>query len=322
VSRKRAKQLEVGTRGGRALAVVPFAVALLVGALVMPRTAPPDGVPLPQVNVKEIARAAAVDHELADRARQTLLPGEVRALGSAIRDFNVLEAKGAEDVAIAAARTALDTSFGLALSKSLESILQLRALQLEQFLVEVRRFEATGQESDELKALGGSFVRRMRLAGWCDDKNRVVLDDTQRRAAFKATWNGLLNLDKAAATRLAPDETRALYTLYLQHPHASEAARAEAELSRKQAQGERACADILRRERDSVDEWRLEKIKRLAEIDPSYPSGYAIGVVQFHRAQYPAATEAFRTWLVQHPSGPYALRARNYLKASIEAAAF
>jgi hypothetical protein len=314
--------LEAGTKGGRALVLVPVLVAGLVGALVMPRSAVPEAVPLPMVDGAEIKRIVAQDRELAARARLEALPGEVRTLGSAIRDFNLLEARGGDDVEVAAARRALDDATLLALSKGLAFVVQLRALQLDGFLSAVKDFEGSGTESEELKALGGSFIRRMRFAGWCDESNHVLLDDTQRRAAFKATWSGLINLESRPELRLAHDETRALYALYIQHPHAPEAMRVQLETARKSARDARACAEIAQRETNAIEEWRLEKVRKLGQLDPTYPTAYAIGVVHFRRAQYPAATEAFRTWLQQHPSGPYALRARNYLKASIEAAAY
>jgi hypothetical protein len=301
---------------------VPLLVAGLVGTLVMPRAAQPEAVPLPTIDGRELARIAASDTELARGARKDPLPGEVRALGSAVREFNVREARSADDVEMNEARRALDEATVLALTKGAAQLVALRAVQLDGFLVEVRRYEQTGVETDELKALGGSFLRRMRYAGWLDDNNRIVLDEWQRRAAFKATWSALISQESRAELRLSSDETRALYVLYLEHPHAPEAFRAQDEAARKTAKDARTCADIAQRETNAVEEWRLDKVRKLGQLDPSYPTAYAVGVVQFRRAHYPAAAEAFRTWLEQHPSGPYGLRARNYLKASIEAAAF
>src|SRR5262249_54842532 len=270
--------LEAGTKGGRALVLVPVLVAGLVGALVMPRSALPEAVPLPMVDGAEIKRIVARDRELAGRARRAPLSGEARSLGSAIRAFNVLEARGADDVEIAAARRALDELTLLALSKGIDGVAQLRALQLDGFLSAVKDFEATGVETEELKALGGSFIRRMRFAGWCDDTNHVVLDDAQRRAAFKATWSGLINMESRPELRLEHDETRALYALYIAHPHAPEALRAQIEAARKNASDARACADVAQRETSAIEDWRLEKVRKLGQLDPTYPTAYALGV--------------------------------------------
>jgi hypothetical protein len=319
---KRSKVLETGTAGGRALLLVPLLVATVMGALVMPRSGVPDGVPLPLIDGRALAGVVAHDAELAARARRETLPSEVRALGSAIREFNLREARGAEEAALSDARHGLDEATALALTKGVDALVELRALQLDEFLAEVSRFEDTGKESDELQALGGSFVRRMRSAGWCDEHNQLALDPSQRRAAFKATWAALINQDARPELHLTLDEMRALYTLYIQHPHAPEALRAQLEASRKETKDPHVCAELALRESNAVEEWRIEKLRKLGQLDPSYPTAYALGIAQFRRAQYPAAAEAFRTWLQQHPSGPYALRARNYLKTSIEAAAF
>ncbi len=316
------RQIVASGTGGRALALIPVIVALLIGALMMPRSAAPEAIPVPMVDVREIARIERRDHELAEHARREQLPGEVRALGSAIRDFNTRQAQDADELALTEARTVLNKVRGPALAVGIDKLLELRALQAETFLEEVRRFEATGKESEELQALGGAFVRRMRSTGWCDANNTIVLDETQRRIAFKATWNAMVGLE--AQPELSPtlDETRALYTLYIQHPHAPEPVRAQLASARRNAPDERTCNEIAGREAAAAEGWRLEKIRKLGPIDSSYPLAYALGVANFRRGQYPAAAESFRTWLNQHPNGPWSLRARNYLKASVEAAAY
>ena len=162
----------------------------------------------------------------------------------------------------------------------------------------------------------------MRLAGWCDAKNKLVLDEAQRRVAFKATWNATLGFDGLPELQLTLDESRVLYTLFLQHPHAPEPIREQLESAREVATDAKTCAELAAREAAAIEGWRLDKVKKLGALDATYPTQYAVGVVQFRRQQFPAAAEAFRTWLSVHPDGPWALRARNYLKASVEAAAF
>jgi hypothetical protein len=313
-----------GSVGGRSLALVPLLVALLGGALMIPRSAEPTAaaIPVPFTNRHALAAIAARDRALADAARHEPLPGDVRALGSTVRDFNALQAKDSDAVSLGNARAALDRAIAPALLAGVEHVVALRAVQAEVFLEEVRRFEATGQESEELAAVGGPFARRMRLAGWCDEKNRVVLDEDQRRAAFKAAWTALTSLDRVPELAPTVDETRALYTLYIEHPHAPEAVREELASARKHAADASACRALDARERLVTEEWRLEKLKKLGAHDPAYPMWFAVGVAQYRRGQFPAAAEAFRTWTREHPTGPYALVARNYLKASIEAAAF
>jgi hypothetical protein len=319
---KRAATVITTSNGGRALALIPLTVAILLGALMMPRGAVPEAIPVPIADSRVLEKIAEHDRELADRAEQDPLPAEVRALGSAIRQFNTLQAKDSDAPALAEARRALDNAIAPALAMGGDKLALLRAAQVEVFLQEARAFEATGAESDELYAVGGPFVRRIRLVGWCTETNVIVLNETERRVAFKSTWNALLNLDAHPDLKISLDEMRALYTLYIQHPHAPEDVREQFELSRKSGVDERACREFAAREEAAIEGWRLDKIKKLGALDPAYPLAYAIGIAQFRRGQYGPAGEAFRAWTMQHPDGPYALRARNYLKTSLELSEF
>src|SRR5580704_16563011 len=76
------------------LAFIPMGVGLFLAMLLLPRRALPDDVPVPIADARELGRAAAVDRDLAALARREPLPGTVRALGSAIRAYHVLEARG------------------------------------------------------------------------------------------------------------------------------------------------------------------------------------------------------------------------------------
>ncbi len=307
-----------GGGGGRALALIPVLVAVLAFALMIPRAAGPEAIPLPLVDGRVIARAADGDRTLAAKAQSEPLSGVVRALGSAIRDFNTKQAEDADELALTAQRAALDAALPAAIADGVDKIVALRAVQVEGFLAEVRRFEQTGKESEELRALGGGFIRRLRFSGWCDAKNRVLLDETERRVAFKAAWNGVVRLDGHPSLALSLDEIRVLYTLYLRLPHAAESVRDQIASSRRANPDEKTCAELAMRERFATETWRLEKIKKLSLVDPTYPAQYAIGVAEFRRGHFAASSAAFRTWIEIHPDGPWSLRARNHLKAAIE----
>jgi TolA-binding protein len=54
-------------------------------------------------------------------------------------------------------------------------------------------------------------------------------------------------------------------------------------------------------------------------LDPTYPAAYALGIAHFRRGAYPASAQAFRDWVDAHPEGPYALRAKNFLRAALAA---
>src|SRR5690242_17806427 len=73
-----------GSSDGRALALVPVVVAIVMLCLSMKHAAPPADVPLPVVDARALAVTESADDALADRAAHEGLPQEERALGSAI----------------------------------------------------------------------------------------------------------------------------------------------------------------------------------------------------------------------------------------------
>src|SRR5260370_9858567 len=89
------------------LAIVPIGVAIAFGVLLLPRRATPDLVPLPVADSRGLATAFEADESLAARARRDPLPGPVRALGSALRDFPSLETRQADARHLCAARQAI-----------------------------------------------------------------------------------------------------------------------------------------------------------------------------------------------------------------------
>lgn len=285
----------------------------------LPRAVPPDSVPLPAIDERELHRVERTDRARVQNALETPLSREVRALGSAIREFNLVEARGGDYGRVHGARGGVDEAFAAArASVGDEAIRKLRAVQLEGFLAEVRRYERTGDESEELLALGGPFVSRMRAAGWVRDK-KVLLREDERRVAYKLAWNAVVAGAARRELALTLDEQRVLYTLYLRLPHAPEAVLRNLELARRGATNGKACGAIEASERAAVETWRLDKVKKLAQLDPTYPAAYARGVLLFRRGNYGAAAEAFREWVVQHPNGPLSVRAANFLRASVAA---
>lgn len=303
------------------LALVPVGVALVLGVLLVPRSAEPEGVPLPLPDAASLARTVAEDHALAEKARREPLSGAVRALGSAIRAFHTLEAHDAEARQLYEARAAVDEQLALAVAlpgQRSEPLLELRALQLESFLDEVHHFDATGEQTEELAALAGGFVRSMTLEGWVQG-HQVLADDAALRALFKNMWNGFLGPEAHAEFAPTLDEQRALYAFYLSHPHPSRSMRDAIEAARRGARNAKDCDALKQAERAAIESWRLEHIERLRAIDPSYPADYARGVASYGRGDYVGSANAFRAWLMQHPEGPLSLRAKNYLRAAVAA---
>ncbi|HZU83767.1 MAG TPA: hypothetical protein VE987_12655 [Polyangiaceae bacterium] len=301
------------------LALVPGGVALVLGLLLAPRRPAPEGVPLPVADAVAVARVTSVDHALAESARTRPLSGAVRALGSALRDFHAREARDADARELGEARRSVDVALIDALHEGVEPLRALRALQLEAFIDEVTRFDRTGEETAELQALAGGFVRSMRAEGWCDE-HTIAPDTAVLRVMFKEMWQRFLGLDDREALDPTLDEQRLLYAFYLSHPHPSKAAREAIASARRAAHDAKACAAVEQAERAAAEAWRLDRIARLAVLDPSYPADYARGVASFRRGDYRASARAFRAWIDGHPEGPLALRAQNYARAAADAA--
>jgi hypothetical protein len=305
-------------RDGVGLAVVPVAVALVFGFLLAPRRSQPDAIPLPLANPREMARVEHADHELAERGRREPLAGPVRALGSAIRQFHRLEARDSDARTLGEARRAVDSALIDAIPGGSEGLLELRAIELEGFLDEVHRFERTGEQSDELYSLAGGFVRSMTSEGWCDGHS-LAPTLPALRVMFKQMWNSFLGLESRRELEPTLDEQRVLYAFYLSRPHPSRGSRDAIAAARRGARDATACRAAAEAERAALESWRLERITRLAAIDPVYPADYARGVASFRRGDYGAAANAFRSWLSAHADGPLALRAQNYLRAAVDA---
>ncbi|MCL2724251.1 MAG: hypothetical protein FWD69_07420 [Polyangiaceae bacterium] len=304
----------------RWLALIPVGAAVIMGALMLPRAAAPSSIPLPDVDERTLGRTVRDDRARAARAIETRLPGDVLAMGSAIRAFNALQLTHATEDDIMTARRAIDDARAKLATRedAVEDLLSLRALQLASFLAEVERFEAAGVVSRDLEELGGGFIDRMRDAGWVE-RARVVLTPSERRSAFKVVWNAIAGVDQVPAFALTLDEHRALYTLYIAHPHPTSAQRMALDARRRaattEAARERADEDFAR----ATELWRIDKIRLLGKIDAAYPTAYALGVAYFRAGRFDLSIEQFRAWITAHPDGPFTLRARNHLKAAVSA---
>lgn len=300
-----------------ALALVPLGVALTLAPLMLPRATAPVDVPLPAPDLRTVERTEAVDRERARHAASERLSDDARLLGQAVRDFNLASAHDDPSADFGKARRTIDAALATLMQgpDGTAQGLGLRAYQLERFLEAVRAFEQSGQSSAELDELGGSFVRRMRLAGWCQD-HTCRLPEHVRRVAFKLAWNATVQVDSKAGFEPTLDEWRVLYTFYLLHPHAPEAVRSQIDARRAAAKAAKDCAALDAGERLAADVWRLEKVERFSKLDPGYPAGFARGVLLYRLARYDDAAHAFDTWLREHPSGAFAARAESHLRAA------
>lgn len=310
-----------GATSGRWLAAIPLSAAVLTMVLIMPRATPPDDIPLPQVDAKALEAVRKDDAARAASARVARLPGEVLFVGSALRDVNKAQVSYGDVDQIGLAQTTLTRAVEAVVADragGIDALRTLRAVQLEGFLAEAERFEATGTPTEELELLSGPFLDHMVLAGWVDH-GKILLDDAARRVAYKLVWNTLVGADRVKELGLTLDENRALYTFYLTHPHASEAQRLAYANMRRVSATDAECKRAIGQERLDMELWRVDKIRKLGELDPTYPAGYALGVAYYRGARYDLSIEAFRRWIELHPDGPFALRARNHLMAAVAA---
>jgi len=310
-----------GTRSARWLAAIPLSAALLTVSLLMPRATPPDDVPMPQIDARALEAVRKDDTERAAAARASRLPGDVLTVGTALRELNRAQVRGATEDEIGLAHTALEHAFEVVAADRatrVHSLRTLRAVQLEAFLGEAERFDATGKPTEELELLAGPFIDHMALAGWIDH-GKILMDDAARRSAYKLVWNTLLGADRLPELALTLDENRALYTFYFKYPHAAEAQRLSYANMRRLAPTDADCRKAIALEKIDMEQWRIDKIRRFGVLDPSYPTGYALGVAYYREARYDLAMDAFRNWIAAHPDGPLSLRARNHMMAAVAA---
>ncbi len=303
---------------GRQLAVIPLIAAVLFGLFMLPRASVPDTVPLPAIDQRAIERVLEADHALALAARSGALAGELRALGTMIRDFHTLEAKDAPASELYEARRKMDVTFATAHGLGNSQLLKLRAAHTDEFVQAVDQFRKAGEETPELAALGGAFVRRMRREGWCEGHS-LALGDRELRVFYKQMWSTVLGLADNPEFKLTIDEQRVIYAFYLTHAHAPEHLRATFAAARERAKTTEECASLAEGERMASDGWRIEKVTRLEAIDPSYPAHFARGVLHFQRGRFGAAADSFQAHLQAHPSGPLSLRAQFHLRAALHA---
>lgn len=282
-------------------ALLAVFIAAGVALLAVPRSVEPTDVPLPladgralaRVVEADAARAAALDAPGQDQRPAKELDVDIRELGSAIRAFGLADAKPERPEAeLAAARRRILAAVPPALARGVDEVLHLRSFQQRAFLQAARRWEATGEVTEDLLALGGDFPELARRSGWAaPDSRRLAMDGVVLAVLFKKRWNRVASL-QGAPFEPTLDEERAFYSFLITHPATAR----------------------------SVDEYRLKKVNELAAIDPDYPRELARGVLLYRLGKPEAAVEAFRRHLDARPDGAHALRATNYLRAALERA--
>ncbi len=293
----RSRGLAVHLRGWQPGLLAVF-IAGTSALVAVPRPVDAIDLPEPKVDLPALDRIERESAALAAEAQRSPLDVDVRALGDAYLAYGRADASGDES-ALVIARDAIVKAARTAIAQGPRQVLSLRAVELARFLVEVRRWEATGIETAELRALGGGFTRMIARSGWIEGKT-LLLDRRVLAALFKKRWSEITTL-REGPFAIDVAEARALYRFFLRHPVPDAAAR---------ALGGRAGEA-------PTEQYRLRKLDELTKIDPAYPHELARGVLLYKSGRYPQAVEAFRRHLDAHPDGPYTLRAQNYLRAAL-----
>jgi hypothetical protein len=290
--------------GWQAGALAVF-VAWMVALVVVPTSAPPDGLPLPRVTPREGEAARQRARADAVRAEQEPLPFAVRLLGARVRRYGAAE-RARDEQALSRATQELAASATEAFKADPNAVVLLRAYQRERFLAAMESWLSSGHESTDLVELGGGVTQLMIANGWVSVEaspghrtavRRLSLDDLALRSLFDLRFSSLVGDHPV----LFPDpvEERALYAFLLAHPP---------ERPRSVPEGVPLWGDA----------YVLAKLEEVPRVDPSYPLDYARGVVLYRMGRYESAARSFSAYVESHESGPYTLRAINHLKASLE----
>ena len=303
------------------LAALPVVVGVVGASLLFPRAVVPVRVPLPTVDARVLEAEMRADVARVERVSREPLVASVREVGGAFRAWNLLAFRDDDAVVPEAHQRA--TKLG-ALARSVieqggtDALLALRAVEMEVFLQELHRFSETAVESEELRALGGNVVARMREVGWIDG-TRLVLHDRTWRVLYRALWNNALGVAASPAFALSLDDEREIARVQLAHPHPSETERLIVASERVRAETPEACEAIARHEIEAADRWRLQKIESWALRDPSYPRDFARDVLLFRLGRFGESARAFHESAAA--GGAYAERAFFHERAALVATA-
>jgi hypothetical protein len=171
---------------------------------------------------------------------------------------------------------------------------------MHQFLLELEAYERTGMPSQALRELAGGFIAQARRAGWIvieGQRHSVVARRYEREALFRKRWAEVVGLADGSFA-LTLDEQRIFYAFLMTHP----LVKTYGVTGRDDAGRCRAANAFL-----------LRKVLELGRIDPSYPTGYAVGVLQL-RLERPRDAVAPLVEFLKRGDGPWTLRARNALR--------
>ncbi len=272
---------------GWQLGALAVGLALLGVVFGVPRPAPPDRLPMPQVELRSLVADAHADRLRVAQLAAAPLSFDVRSIGEALRKYGAAVAKKDVDGAVGALREARAVADQYRTRSGDEALLVLRAVQTQMFLDAVGRFEASGKPDQDLIELGERFAEKASASGWLRADGTLVATHHERRVMFQVRWAELLNLRKVPAFAPTANQLRAYYGFVLAHP-----------------------------EKGTSSENAIAVVTAIERVDLAYPGLFARGVLFYRAGRYDLAEQAFRGHLLQHP-GTMRLRAQNHLAAAI-----
>jgi len=285
-----AKQLE----GWQVGALVVF-IATSISSVTIPRSAEPDGLPPPVIRPEQLYEARAQSSQVAERMKTAELPRSARILGGHIRALGRAE-RDNDELAIAQAHDGILNIANQALRESGEAVELIRDYQAARFRQAYLAFLRHHEESDDWVELGGAMLAQFARNGWnVSFASTGSHIDILLEGFFKRRFNRLLGKKESSSAT----EERVILGFLMEHPP-------PAGLEEGNSGG------------DGTGPFLLRRIDDLALLEPGYPVNYAKGIVLFRIGHFEASAAAFDSFLLQGESGPYRLRAVNYLKAAVE----
>lgn len=278
---------------GRSLAMV-LTLACSGILVVVPRPTQPQILPLPEFDNRETRRLELLERARAMRARDGRLSKDVRAVGEQLRRAGLMmfERQAVDNDLLNRLRS--DVRALLELGKS-EELRDLRALQAALFSEEVLRWQKTSANTDglagvstEFRELGGTFAT-IAPDAWLDDHRRLLLSEGELKLLFLGHWGQLTGLTRHPDFAFTLEEMRRYYLTLLLYPPTSD-----------QTLTGRALL-------------QLTFAHALERIDPTYPSGLAVGILQIRLGRPGDAMASLQNFLEHSPSGPWSNIARNHL---------
>jgi hypothetical protein len=289
---------------GWELALPAVGIALLSLLVSLPQPTLPEYLPLPTFAPEALDTARGRLVADANAAKRNRLPFSIRSVGEHFRQIGRRIHLG-YGLSLDAQTRYQALVRSVLLDEGPEQLRQLRAIQTELFVAALNEYERTGSANDDLTELGGevldvfeekNLARPFTLTPRKESAQtkpvqakpertriHVLLGTDERRAVFLLRWTELSGLNDVPELRLEPTWVILALGRRLRPPLAKLGAS------------------------------ELKVIDRISEVDPTYPTAVAKGLLFARLGAYEAASLNFSDFLAQNPNAPYSHRAKNHL---------